>query len=84
MCLGQYLPSCDEAGYYRSHQCHSSSNQCWCVDRYGNEIAGSRARGATNCGRQKHDQNLEPIGQKVVGHVRLVACCHANQRIVLC
>lgn len=60
MCLGQYLPSCDEAGYYRAHQCHSSSNQCWCVDRYGNEIAGSRARGATNCGRQKHAQNLEP------------------------
>uniref|UniRef100_H3CFK4 SPARC (osteonectin), cwcv and kazal like domains proteoglycan 3 n=1 Tax=Tetraodon nigroviridis TaxID=99883 RepID=H3CFK4_TETNG len=48
--LGQYLPSCDEDGYYRSHQCHSSSNQCWCVDRYGNEIAGSRTHGPTNCG----------------------------------
>lgn len=52
-CLpGQYLPSCDEEGYYRSHQCHSSSGQCWCVDRYGNEVAGSRTHGPANCGEQ--------------------------------
>lgn len=50
---GQYLPSCDEEGYYRSHQCHSSSGQCWCVDRYGNEVSGSRTHGPANCGRQK-------------------------------
>ncbi|KAM6940668.1 testican-3 [Xenentodon cancila] len=48
--LGQYLPSCDEEGYYRSHQCHSSSGQCWCVDRYGNEVAGSRSHGTADCG----------------------------------
>uniref|UniRef100_A0A3Q3ED78 SPARC (osteonectin), cwcv and kazal like domains proteoglycan 3 n=1 Tax=Kryptolebias marmoratus TaxID=37003 RepID=A0A3Q3ED78_KRYMA len=48
--LGQYLPSCDEDGYYRSHQCHSSSGQCWCVDRYGNEVAGSRTHGPADCG----------------------------------
>ncbi|KAA8594808.1 hypothetical protein FQN60_011943 [Etheostoma spectabile] len=48
--LGQYLPSCDEEGYYRSHQCHSSSGQCWCVDRYGNEVASSRTHGPANCG----------------------------------
>uniref|UniRef100_A0A3B3ZBA5 Testican-3 n=1 Tax=Periophthalmus magnuspinnatus TaxID=409849 RepID=A0A3B3ZBA5_9GOBI len=47
---GQYLPSCDEEGYYRSHQCHSSSGQCWCVDRYGNEVAGSRTHGPADCG----------------------------------
>ncbi|KAG7225857.1 hypothetical protein INR49_014380, partial [Caranx melampygus] len=48
-CVGQYLPSCDEEGYYRSHQCHSSSGQCWCVDRYGNEVAGSRTHGPADC-----------------------------------
>ncbi|TKS68184.1 Testican-3 SPARC/osteonectin, CWCV, and [Collichthys lucidus] len=37
-------------GYYRSHQCHSSSGQCWCVDRYGNEVSGSRTHGPANCG----------------------------------
>lgn len=48
--LGQYLPTCDEEGYYRNHQCHSSSGQCWCVDRYGNEVAGSRIHGPADCG----------------------------------
>ncbi|CAM9159486.1 unnamed protein product, partial [Lampetra planeri] len=48
--LGQYLPSCDEDGYYRSHQCHTSSGQCWCVDRYGNEVSGSRTHGPADCG----------------------------------
>ncbi|XP_036372691.1 testican-3 isoform X1 [Megalops cyprinoides] len=48
--LGLYVPSCDEDGYYKSHQCHGSSGQCWCVDRYGNEVAGSRTHGPTDCG----------------------------------
>ncbi|XP_034146911.1 testican-3 isoform X2 [Esox lucius] len=48
--LGQYLPVCDVEGYYQSHQCHSSSGQCWCVDRYGNEVAGSRTHGVADCG----------------------------------
>ncbi|XP_045569767.1 testican-3 isoform X3 [Salmo salar] len=48
--LGQYLPVCDAQGYYRSHQCHGNSGQCWCVDRYGNEVAGSRTHGAADCG----------------------------------
>ncbi|CAL8273790.1 testican-3 isoform X2 [Gadus morhua] len=48
--LGQYLPACDEEGYYRTHQCHGSSGQCWCVDRYGNEASGSRTHGPADCG----------------------------------
>ncbi|XP_065131085.2 testican-3 isoform X2 [Paramisgurnus dabryanus] len=47
--LGTYMPSCDEDGFYRPHQCHSSSGQCWCVDRYGNEVAGSRTQGSADC-----------------------------------
>ncbi|XP_028833036.1 testican-3 isoform X2 [Denticeps clupeoides] len=48
--LGQYVPACDDDGFYNSQQCHGSSGQCWCVDRYGNELAGSRTHGAANCG----------------------------------
>ncbi|XP_030643939.1 testican-3 isoform X1 [Chanos chanos] len=48
--LGQYIPACDEDGFYKTHQCHGSSGQCWCVDRYGNEVAGSRTHGPANCG----------------------------------
>ncbi|XP_066574157.1 testican-3 [Amia ocellicauda] len=48
--LGLYIPSCDEDGYYKPTQCHGSSGQCWCVDRYGNEVVGSRMHGASDCG----------------------------------
>uniref|UniRef100_A0A8C9RRS8 Testican-3 n=1 Tax=Scleropages formosus TaxID=113540 RepID=A0A8C9RRS8_SCLFO len=48
--LGVYIPSCDEDGYFKPHQCHGSSGQCWCVDRYGNEVAGTRTHGVPDCG----------------------------------
>uniref|UniRef100_A0A8V0XR81 Testican-3 n=2 Tax=Neognathae TaxID=8825 RepID=A0A8V0XR81_CHICK len=46
---GQYIPLCDEDGYYKPSQCHGSVGQCWCVDRYGNEVTGSRTNGVAEC-----------------------------------
>lgn len=48
---GSYIPRCTDEGYFKSTQCHSSTGQCWCVDKYGNEIAGSRKQGNPNCGK---------------------------------
>lgn len=48
---GQYIPLCDEDGYYKPSQCHGSVGQCWCVDRYGNEVTGSRTNGVAECGK---------------------------------
>ncbi|XP_078398517.1 testican-3 isoform X5 [Cetorhinus maximus] len=48
--LGIFLPTCDEDGYYKATQCHGSVGQCWCVDRYGNEMRGSRSSGSPDCG----------------------------------
>lgn len=73
--VGQYLPSCDEDGYYRSHQCHSSSSQCWCVDRYGNEIAGSRTHGPTNCGRQEYLTSQSDQNIVVMSKVKVCLAC---------
>ncbi|KAL8185858.1 UNVERIFIED_CONTAM: Nidogen-1, partial [Gekko kuhli] len=39
---GQFIPQCDVYGNYLPTQCHSSSGYCWCVDREGNEIDGTR------------------------------------------
>ncbi|KAJ3588524.1 hypothetical protein NHX12_012116 [Muraenolepis orangiensis] len=48
--MGTYTPRCTEEGYFKSTQCHGSTGQCWCVDKYGNEIAGSRKQGNPSCG----------------------------------
>ncbi|XP_048341715.1 nidogen-1 [Sphaerodactylus townsendi] len=40
--VGQFIPQCDVYGNYLPTQCHSSSGYCWCVDRDGNEIDGTR------------------------------------------
>lgn len=49
--IGSYIPRCTEEGYFKPTQCHGSTGQCWCVDKYGNEIAGSRKQGNPNCGK---------------------------------
>jgi hypothetical protein len=60
--LGVYIPDCDDEGYYRPTQCHTSVGMCWCVDKHGVEMANSRTRGKPNCGKF--------CGQyKIVSHV---------------
>lgn len=41
--VGQYIPMCDESGAYEPIQCHGSTGYCWCVDRNGQEISGTRS-----------------------------------------
>lgn len=41
--VGQYIPECDQSGAYEPMQCHGSTGYCWCVDRNGQEISGSRS-----------------------------------------
>ncbi|KAF3693887.1 Testican-1 Protein SPOCK Precursor [Channa argus] len=55
--IGFYIPRCTEEGYFKPTQCHGSTGQCWCVDKYGNEIAGSRKQGNPNC-----DEDQETSG----------------------
>ncbi|KAF7253583.1 Nidogen-1 [Varanus komodoensis] len=41
--LGQFIPECDVYGNYLPTQCHGSTGYCWCVDKDGNEIDGTRS-----------------------------------------
>ncbi|CAJ1067679.1 nidogen-1 [Xyrichtys novacula] len=41
--VGQYIPTCDDNGEYEPMQCHGSTGHCWCVDRSGQEIPGTRS-----------------------------------------
>ncbi|XP_078090061.1 uncharacterized protein nid2a [Mustelus asterias] len=38
----QYIPECDEFGNFHALQCHGNSGYCWCVDKDGREIQGTR------------------------------------------
>lgn len=46
---GAYVPACDARGYYRPRQCHAALAVCWCVDAHGQELPGSRTKGAPAC-----------------------------------
>ncbi|XP_077780669.1 testican-1 isoform X2 [Podarcis muralis] len=55
--MGTFIPRCNEEGYYKATQCHGSTGQCWCVDKYGNEIAGSRKQGTVSCDLFEHSSD---------------------------
>ncbi|XP_063619688.1 LOW QUALITY PROTEIN: proteoglycan Cow [Cydia splendana] len=54
---GGYVPACDAAGYYRPRQCHAALGVCWCVDAHGQELPGSRGKGAPTCPGEKLSAN---------------------------
>ncbi|XP_047189058.1 nidogen-2 isoform X5 [Scophthalmus maximus] len=39
-----YVPQCDAEGQYLPRQCDGSTGSCWCVDRRGQERAGTRTK----------------------------------------
>ncbi|EDO40372.1 predicted protein, partial [Nematostella vectensis] len=46
---GLWVPDCRPDGSYESVQCHALSGYCWCVDRSGHELFGTRVRGKRTC-----------------------------------
>nr|XP_023408349.1 testican-1 [Loxodonta africana] len=64
--LGAFIPRCNEEGYYKAIQCHGSTGQCWCVDKYGNELAGSRKQGAVSCEEEQETSGDFGSGGSVV------------------
>ncbi|XP_078000283.1 uncharacterized protein LOC144452853 isoform X2 [Glandiceps talaboti] len=46
---GMMVPTCRDDGYYDKKQCHGSVGQCWCTDKNGNEVSGTRIRGEPAC-----------------------------------
>ncbi|XP_021574471.1 nidogen-2 [Carlito syrichta] len=43
----QYVPQCDDLGHFIPLQCHGKSDFCWCVDRDGRELQGTRSQQGT-------------------------------------
>ena len=40
-----FIPSCNSAGGYERMQCDRSVGECWCVNKMGDELPGTRIRG---------------------------------------
>lgn len=40
----QYVPQCDDLGRFVPLQCHGKSDFCWCVDKDGREVVGTRTQ----------------------------------------
>lgn len=43
---GRFIPECTRLGEYKRLQCSGSTGYCWCVERNGKEIRGTRKRGS--------------------------------------
>ncbi len=40
---GIFRPRCTSSGYYAARQCNAETpRQCWCVDKHGIEVEGTR------------------------------------------
>ncbi|KAI1895278.1 hypothetical protein AGOR_G00104650 [Albula goreensis] len=39
----QYMPQCDSQGQFSPLQCYGDSSYCWCVDKDGREVPGTRS-----------------------------------------
>ncbi|XP_075056895.1 equistatin-like [Mixophyes fleayi] len=58
--IGAYVPQCDKDGSYRPLQCHGSTGMCWCVNRDGKEIAGTRTSPRQGPPKCRAPENLTP------------------------
>ncbi|CAL1285372.1 unnamed protein product [Larinioides sclopetarius] len=38
MVIGNYIPQCDENGYYQKFQCINSNGECYCADADGDYL----------------------------------------------
>lgn len=46
---GHFVPHCKADGSYEERQCLQSTGECWCVDRNGNELPGTRSKQTFEC-----------------------------------
>lgn len=63
---GLFVPECDEHGYYAPTQCHGSTGYCWCVDRDGREVEGTR----TTPGMRPPCKSEDSAGDRKSQHLR--------------
>ncbi|KXJ12339.1 Equistatin [Exaiptasia diaphana] len=51
--VGAFIPQCKENGEFEEKQCWGSTGYCWCVDKDGQEILGTKIRGDPDCSNSR-------------------------------
>ena len=51
--VGRFVPKCEADGTYSKIQCWPSTGYCWCADKNGVEVQGTRVRGRPVCPSQR-------------------------------
>ncbi|XP_037534042.1 nidogen-1 [Nematolebias whitei] len=74
--VGQYIPECDVNGDYVPTQCHGSTGYCWCVDRHGLEIDGTRSAPGSRPMCVDHNIAPTPVGPRPRPNVHLPPGTH--------
>lgn len=46
---GHHIPQCKADGSFEERQCLHLTRECWCVDRNGNELPGTRSLNTRDC-----------------------------------
>merc|ERR1711931_98021 len=65
--VGAFVPQCKANGEFEEKQCWLSTGYCWCVDKDGKEIAGTKIRGDPGCGKTKCQKLQLPTKPGMVG-----------------
>ena len=69
--VGAFIPRCKADGSFEREQCWSSTGYCWCVDKYGVEIPGSKVRGKPDCsneGKEQGDGGISAVPKTTVNY----------------
>lgn len=50
--VGAFVPECDADGSFKPKQCWGSTGYCWCVNKHGTEVPGTKVRGQPDCSKK--------------------------------
>jgi len=64
---GAFVPTCKADGSWEEMQCWASTGHCWCVNEFGEKIAGSEKKGPVKCddGKDKNVKKVERLSSEL-------------------
>lgn len=78
---GGYIPKCNDVGDFIPRQCHpTAGEQCWCVNRYGHEISGTKHHSSISFKCLKFDETSATV---YISSIRITAKPYSSFKTTL-